>query len=148
MDAQLESVELEVAAAGDDEFAVKHALFRELFADRVEHLGEIAVERFFVATLEEHFVTIAENEDAKAIPLGLVDPVPSAGIASTRLASIGNTGGLTARFIGERCRQAGRCCIGFREGSKRRMQLDVWSPQVVVSVFWFGQEHPQLTQLT
>ena len=43
MDAELEGIEVKVAAVGYDEFAVENALFRKLFANGVEHLGEVPV---------------------------------------------------------------------------------------------------------
>ena len=75
MNAKLQGVEVEASVVGDDEFAVEYAFLRELFADRIEHLGEVAVERFFVAALEKDFVAIAKDKNAEAVPLGLVDPV-------------------------------------------------------------------------
>jgi len=75
MNAQLKGVEVETAVVCDDEFAIEDALLGELFANGVEHLGEVAIERLFIAALEKHFVAIAEDKDAEAVPLGLVDPV-------------------------------------------------------------------------
>jgi len=75
VDSQLEGVEVEVATIGDDEFAIEDALFGKLLTERREHLGEVAVEGFLVAALEEDFVAVAKDEDAEAVPLGLVDPV-------------------------------------------------------------------------
>ena len=74
MDAKLEGVEVEVAVVGDDEFPIEDALFGELVAKGREHLGEVAIERFLVAALEEDFIAIAEDEDAEAVTLWLVDP--------------------------------------------------------------------------
>ena len=75
MDAELKGVEVEFSVVGNDEFAVEDALFRKLIANRAEHLGEVAVEGLFVAALEQNFVAIAKDEDAEAIPFGLIDPV-------------------------------------------------------------------------
>jgi len=79
VDAQLEGVEVEMAAVGDDEFAVEGALLGQLAAKRVEHFGEVAVKGFLIAALEEDFVAVAKDEYAEAIPLGLVDPVALGG---------------------------------------------------------------------
>jgi|SRR6185503_5949203 len=75
MNAKLQSIEIEMGAVRDDEFAIEDAFVGKLLAKRIEHLGEVAVEGFFVAALKKNFIAIAENEYAKAIPLGLVDPV-------------------------------------------------------------------------
>ena len=40
----------------------------------VEQLGKIAVQRFFIAALDENLVAIAEDQRAKAIPLRFEDP--------------------------------------------------------------------------
>lgn len=75
MNAELKGVEVQASIKGNHEFAVEHALFRELFAEGIDHLGEVAIERLFIAALEEDFVAIAKNQDPETVPLGLVDPV-------------------------------------------------------------------------
>ena len=75
MNSELQRVEVEPAAFSDDQFSVEHAFLRKLLADWIEHLGEVAVEGLFVAALEQNFVAIAKDEDAEAVPLGLVDPL-------------------------------------------------------------------------
>ena len=62
---------------------------------RLDQLGKIAVQRFFVAALDQDLVAIAEDQGAKAVPFRFEDPVSPAGNSSTRLASIGRTGGFT-----------------------------------------------------
>lgn len=76
MDAELKCIEIEMTIVGDHEFAVENAFLGKLLAHRFKHLGEVAVERLFIAALQENLIPIAKYEDAKAIPLGLVDPVP------------------------------------------------------------------------
>src|SRR5206468_1647243 len=68
------------------------ALFRKLIANRVEHLGEVAVEGLFVAALEQNFVAIAKDEDAEAVPLGLVNPVAFGGDGVDSLGEHGKDG--------------------------------------------------------
>ena len=46
MNTQLQCVEIETAVMGDEEFAVEDAFAGKLLAERVDHLGEVAVERF------------------------------------------------------------------------------------------------------
>ena len=74
MNTQLERIKIEAAVVGNDELTVEDALFGKLIAERREHLGEVAIERLFVAALQENFIAIAKNEDTEAVPLGLVDP--------------------------------------------------------------------------
>jgi hypothetical protein len=92
MDAQLESAEVEVAVVGDDEFAIKDASLGKLVANGIEHLGEVAVKGFLVAALEEDLVAIAKDEDAKAVPFGLVDPVAFGGDGFDSLGEHGKDG--------------------------------------------------------
>ena len=47
--------------------------------ERIEELGEVAVERFLVAALDHQFIVVAEDERAKAVPLGLEDPFVAIG---------------------------------------------------------------------
>ena len=75
MNPQLEGIEIKMAAIRDDELSIEYAFLRQLFADRLKHLGEVAVERLFIPALEQHFVPIAKDEHAEAVPLGLVYPI-------------------------------------------------------------------------
>jgi len=61
----------------------------------IDHLGEIAIQRFLVAALNQDFVAVAENQRTETVPLRLEDPLSARGKSSIRLASIGNSGGLT-----------------------------------------------------
>lgn len=79
MDAELKGIEVETAFTGDDEFAVEYALDGELLAQPIQHFWEVAIERFLVSTLEQDFVAVAKDENAEAVPLGLVYPVAFGG---------------------------------------------------------------------
>ena len=46
----------------------------QLRAQRLDELGEVAVERLLVAALDEDLVAVAEDQHAKAVPLRLEDP--------------------------------------------------------------------------
>ena len=98
MNAELQCIEIEAALGCDHDFPIEHAAGRQLRAQRFDQLGEIAVQRFFVAALNQDFVAIAKDQRAKPIPLRLENPVLPAGNSSTRLASIGRIGGFTGRF--------------------------------------------------
>ena len=75
------------------------AALGQLRLQRVDELREVAIERLPVAALDEDFVAVAEDQRAKAVPLGLEDPVARREARSTRLASIGRIGGWQGRFI-------------------------------------------------
>lgn len=64
-----------MATTGDNNFAIENALLWKLFADRIEHLGEVAVERFLVTALKEYFIAVSKDEDTEAVPLGLIYPL-------------------------------------------------------------------------
>jgi len=74
MDAQLKSIEVEPAFVGDDEFAVECALCGKVLAKRVDHFGKVSIERFLISALDKDVIAFAKDEDAKAIPLGFIDP--------------------------------------------------------------------------
>ena len=97
MDAELKGIEVERAALDDDDLTVKYALSRQLRFYGIEQLREVTVQRFLFAALEEYLVAVAKDQRAKSVPLRLEYPVAPRGISSTRLASIGRTGGLTGR---------------------------------------------------
>jgi hypothetical protein len=59
----------------DDEFAIENALSGQLFAKWFEYLGKIAIEGLCVAALEKKFIAVTKDENAKPVPLGLVNPV-------------------------------------------------------------------------
>src|SRR5438105_8411727 len=79
MDAQEQRIEVEPVLGGDDDLPVEHAARRRLLAERREQLGEVPVERFFLARLQNHFRAVAEDEGAEAVPLRLVEPAAALG---------------------------------------------------------------------
>jgi len=58
-------------------------------------IREIAIERLQIAALNVDVVRAAEDERAKAVPLGFEQETGRGGMESTSLASIGSMGGLT-----------------------------------------------------
>src|ERR1700678_4269074 len=74
MYALLERLEVETARSGDDDLAVEHAALRKLLFEHRDQLGEVTVERFGVAALDQHLVAVAKHQRAKAVPLGLEAP--------------------------------------------------------------------------
>jgi hypothetical protein len=71
---QLKRLEVEPAVAGDDDLTIEHAAAGQLCLQWINQLGEVSIQRFLVAALNEDLVAVAEDERAKAIPLGLEDP--------------------------------------------------------------------------
>src|ERR1700738_4272359 len=101
MDAELQGVEVEAAVAGDDEFAIEDAMRGQLVAQRREDFRKVAIERFFLAALQQDLVAIAENEHAKAVPLGLEDPFTGGGNAVHALGEHGQDGGAYGEVHGQ-----------------------------------------------
>jgi hypothetical protein len=71
VNAKLQRIEIQSAVARDHYLAVQHTLFRQLSLQWLEQLGEVAIQRFLVPALQQHFVPIAEDQGPKPIPLGL-----------------------------------------------------------------------------
>src|SRR5579862_4145214 len=79
MQPQLQPVEVEFIVLDDYDLAVKHTASRQSRPQRVQQLREIAVERLFVAALDEDLVSITKDQGTKSVPLGLENPVISRG---------------------------------------------------------------------
>ena len=98
----------------------------QLRRERLEQLGEVAVERIFVAALDEDLVAVAEHESAEAVPLGLEDP-PFARRGGRRRAwrAWAATGGLTGRCTPPSYRGSmPRCCPDRRiPGARARLDF-------------------------
>ena len=60
--------------ADDDDLAIEHAAFRQLFLQGLDELGVVAAERLCIAALNEDLISVAEHQGAKPVPLGLEDP--------------------------------------------------------------------------
>ena len=80
MDPLQQRVEVEAAAVavGHHDLAVDDAPVGQSLEERLEQLGEVAVERPLVAAGELDLVAVAEHDAAEAVPLRLVQP-PVAG---------------------------------------------------------------------
>ena len=74
MDAVGEGIEVEATGAGDDDLTVEDTLIGELLQEGLAQFREVAVEGLALPALEEEVVAVAEDEGAKAVPLGLEDP--------------------------------------------------------------------------
>lgn len=74
MKPELELIEIEPIIFNDNDFAVEHAASGKGRSERIEQFGEIAIERFFIAALDNDLVPIAKDERTKSVPLGLKNP--------------------------------------------------------------------------
>ena len=79
MDAQLKRIKIEAAFGRDDQLSIEHALPRERFEQRSNHLGEVAIEGFLIAALKQNLIAVAKNENAETVPLRLKDPIARRG---------------------------------------------------------------------
>ncbi len=79
MQAQLQFVEIERAVLSDDDFAIGDIACGKIVPQGFEQFGEIAVERFLVAALNQNFLSIAEDDCAEAVPLWLINPILTRG---------------------------------------------------------------------
>ena len=61
--------------------------------ERLDELGEVAVQRLLVAALEQDLVAVAEDERAEAVPLRLEEPAVAVGEVVRGVESIGASGG-------------------------------------------------------
>src|SRR5258705_5466645 len=74
MNTELERVEVQATVRCDHDFAIENTTARELSAQRFDKLRKISVQRFPVAALNQDFLSVAEDQCAKSIPLRLEDP--------------------------------------------------------------------------
>ena len=79
MDAQQQRLEVEPARADDDDLAVEDAALGQRGGERRDELREVAVHRLLVAALQQDLVAVAEDQRAKAVPLGLELPAVAVG---------------------------------------------------------------------
>ena len=93
---ELQRIEIQPVAGGDDDLAVDHAVLRQALEQRVVQFREVAVERPRVAALDIHIARAAEHDGPKAVPLRLVQVRARRGQSSASLASIGSMGGARA----------------------------------------------------
>ena len=74
MNTKLQRIEVEPTILCDDDFAIKHAAIGQLRPERLEQFGEVAVQRFFVAALDQDLVSVAKHQRTKSIPFRFEDP--------------------------------------------------------------------------
>jgi|SRR5579863_2405046 len=136
MNAELKSIEVEPALVSDDEFAVEDGFWGELLAKGIDHFGEISIEGFLIPALDEDFVAIPKDEHAKAVPLGLVDPLARRRHVVDALRQHGQQGRIDGEVhIRRCCSQSGYTHVQMPESSHgvvRRLSRirDVWQTTI------------------
>ena len=65
MQAELQRFKIEPAILGNDDFAIERAARRQLPPQRFDQLWEIAVERLFLAALDQDLFSVAEKRAAR-----------------------------------------------------------------------------------
>src|SRR5215831_11802267 len=76
MEPKLQPIEIEAARRRDDDLAIDHASVRQRGKKPAVQLGEVAVERLQVATLDVDVPAAAEDDRAKPVPLGFENEIP------------------------------------------------------------------------
>src|SRR5215204_1056268 len=71
MQSQLQRIEIEDAVLGNHDLAVDDASRRQALEKRIVQLRKISIERLEITALNVDVVRAAEDDGAKAIPLGL-----------------------------------------------------------------------------
>jgi hypothetical protein len=78
--------------------AVNHAPLRKVGLDGLDKFGKVAGHRPLVARADLHFIAVAEDDGAEAVPLRF-EGERTWGISGTDLANIGATGGITGNCM-------------------------------------------------
>ena len=79
MEPKLERIEIEPFTRRDDNFAIHHAIGRQLLQKRLVQLRKIPIQRPQVPALDEHVRVAAKNDGAKPIPFRFVKKIAAGG---------------------------------------------------------------------
>ena len=79
MNALEQRVEVEPAVSAHDDLAVDDAAVGERAGERRRELGEITLQRLVIPARDVDVIVVPEHDRAKAVPLGLVDPLFACG---------------------------------------------------------------------
>ena len=74
MQPKLKQVEVKFVVIDDNNLSVEDAPRRQRRAQRIEQLREITLQRLLIATLNEDFIAVLEDEGTKSIPFRLENP--------------------------------------------------------------------------
>src|SRR5205814_6140392 len=100
MKTQLQRVKTKRRSLNDHDFAIEHAAGRQGRTQWIEQVGEITVQRLFVAALNQNLVAIAKYQGAKAIPLGFKHPIISGRQVAYPLGEHGENGWVHGKVHG------------------------------------------------
>jgi hypothetical protein len=95
---QLQRIEVQPFFDHNHEFPIEHTAVRQLLFQWLDHLREIAIQRFLIPALNQHFVTVAKNQNSKPIPLRLKNPVAGHGYFIHALGEHGQNRRIDGKF--------------------------------------------------
>ncbi len=72
VDALGQGIEIEPRRSGDDDLSIDDTAVRQVFEQRAAQLGEVTVQRLFVATAEHDIAPVSKDDATEPVPLGLV----------------------------------------------------------------------------
>src|SRR5215813_7154899 len=75
MKPQLERIEVQAGLSDNHDLSIENAALGSLRKHHLDNFGEIAIQRFIVAALDQNLIAVAKDQGSKSIPFGLVDPV-------------------------------------------------------------------------
>jgi hypothetical protein len=73
---ELQGVEVEAVRGPDHDLSINHAIFRQLFQERLVQLREITVEWPEIAALDEDVRRAAKDDGAESVPFRLEEKAP------------------------------------------------------------------------
>ena len=71
MQAQLQRIEIKLILVHDDDLPIENAARRQRGTERIQQLRKVAVQRLFVAALDQNLIPVPKYQRTKSIPLGL-----------------------------------------------------------------------------
>lgn len=74
MEPQLQRVEIQALRSGNYDLAIQNAMERQLLPEGINQLRKVPIQRLSITTLNENLISIAKNDAAKTVPLGLEYP--------------------------------------------------------------------------
>src|ERR1700677_685505 len=79
MQAQLQGIKIKPIIFDDDHLSIEHTTCGQRSPQWFQQLRKVPIEWFFVAALDENLISVAKHQRAKAIPLGLENPIALGG---------------------------------------------------------------------
>jgi hypothetical protein len=102
MYAHLQGIEVQHAPLRDHDLSIEHTAFGQLIHDRTEQVGEVAIERLRVATLQEYLVAVTKDQRPEAVPFGFEEELGAFRDRAHALCEHGQDGRLHGQFHGPR----------------------------------------------